>query len=187
VSCSTLQRQNTEISKQIFPEKEYRCLSPNFHIHASVRDLYTVFPPSVCLFCWRKYVDRSWDYINRSQTNECGNWGWGRAIPRKGIHKWNFRCSAHLVRKNCSSACLVYPSKFYMGDCFLSLPIVSQNVWYRKLFSQLTYCLPERLVWETVFSAYLLSPSTFGMGNCFLRLPSVSQHILYGKMFPQLT
>ncbi len=35
-----LQRQNTEILKQIFPEKEYRGLSPNFHIHASVRDLY---------------------------------------------------------------------------------------------------------------------------------------------------
>ncbi len=31
---------------------------------------------------------------NRSQTHECGNWGWGRAIPRKGIHKWDFRCSA---------------------------------------------------------------------------------------------
>jgi hypothetical protein len=29
----TLQRQNTEISKQIFPEKEFRGLSPNFHIH----------------------------------------------------------------------------------------------------------------------------------------------------------
>ncbi len=37
---STLQRQNTEISKQIFPEKEYRGLNPNFHIHASVSDLY---------------------------------------------------------------------------------------------------------------------------------------------------
>ncbi len=36
----TLQRQNTVISKQIFPEKEYRGLSPNFHIHASVSDLY---------------------------------------------------------------------------------------------------------------------------------------------------
>ncbi len=36
-----------------------------------------VFPPSVCLFCWRKYVDCSWawDYINRSQAHECGNWG----------------------------------------------------------------------------------------------------------------
>ncbi len=36
----TLQRQNTEIGKQIFPGKEYRGLSPNFHIHASVSDLY---------------------------------------------------------------------------------------------------------------------------------------------------
>ncbi len=52
-----------------------------------------IFLRSVCLFCWRKYVDCSWDYINRSQTHECGNWGWGRAIPRKGIYKWDFRCS----------------------------------------------------------------------------------------------
>jgi hypothetical protein len=31
-SYHTLKRQNTEISKQIFPEKEYWGLSPNFHI-----------------------------------------------------------------------------------------------------------------------------------------------------------
>ncbi len=45
-----------------------------------------IFPPSICLFCCRKYVDRSWDYINRSQTHECGNWEWGHAIPIKRIH-----------------------------------------------------------------------------------------------------
>ncbi len=39
-SKCTLQRQNTEISKQIVPEKEYRGLSPKFHIHASVSDVY---------------------------------------------------------------------------------------------------------------------------------------------------
>ncbi len=32
----TLQRLNAENLKQIFPEKEYRGLSPNFHIHVSV-------------------------------------------------------------------------------------------------------------------------------------------------------
>ncbi len=42
-----------------------------------------IFPRWVCLFCWRKYVDRFWEYINRSQTQKCGNWGWGPAIPRK--------------------------------------------------------------------------------------------------------
>ncbi len=36
----TLQRQNTESSKQIFPEKEYWGLSPNFHIHVSVIDWF---------------------------------------------------------------------------------------------------------------------------------------------------
>jgi hypothetical protein len=42
---------------------------------------------------WRRYVDWSWEYINRSKTHECRNCGWGRAIPRKGIYKRNFRCS----------------------------------------------------------------------------------------------
>jgi hypothetical protein len=49
-----------------------------------------IFPQSVSLFCWRKYVDRTWDYINHSQAHECWNWSWGRAIPRKGIHKGDF-------------------------------------------------------------------------------------------------
>jgi hypothetical protein len=35
----TLQRQNAENLKQIFPEKEYRGLSPNLHIHVSVNEL----------------------------------------------------------------------------------------------------------------------------------------------------
>ncbi len=35
-----------------------------------------------------KCVDRSWEYINRSQTHELGNWDWGRAIPFLGPHKW---------------------------------------------------------------------------------------------------
>ncbi len=56
-----------------------------------------IVPWLVCLFCWRKYVDRSWDYINRSQAHECWNWGWGCAIPRKGIHEWDFCCSVPLA------------------------------------------------------------------------------------------
>ncbi len=46
-----------------------------------------IFPRPILLFCCRKYVDRSWEYINRSRSHECGNWDWGRAIPRKGIQK----------------------------------------------------------------------------------------------------
>ncbi len=54
-----------------------------------------LFRRSICLFCWRKYVDRSWEYLNSSQTHECRNWDWGRAISTKGlgIHKRDFRCT----------------------------------------------------------------------------------------------
>jgi hypothetical protein len=37
---AALERKNAENLKQIFPEKEYRGLSPNFHIHVSVSELY---------------------------------------------------------------------------------------------------------------------------------------------------
>jgi hypothetical protein len=37
-----------------------------------------------------KYVDRSWDYINRSQTPERGIWTKAAQFPFLGIHTWNF-------------------------------------------------------------------------------------------------
>jgi hypothetical protein len=42
-------------------------------------------------------ADRSWEYINRFQTNVGGNWDWGRVIPFLGIHKWDFLCSARRI------------------------------------------------------------------------------------------
>jgi hypothetical protein len=63
-----MQRHNTENSKQIFPEKELRGLSPNFHIHVSVSDLYI---PTIDLPILLQ--DRSWEYINRPQKHVCGN------------------------------------------------------------------------------------------------------------------
>ncbi len=58
-----------------------------------LREIFIFLEPT-CLFCSTEilYVDRSREYINCSQTHECGNWDWGRAIPRKGIHKWDFPC-----------------------------------------------------------------------------------------------
>ncbi len=90
---TTLQRQNTTISKQIFPEKEYRGLSPNFHIHASVSDLYipTIGLPilleEICRPILGLYKSIAHRHMNVKIGAEAG------AIPRKGIHKWDFRCS----------------------------------------------------------------------------------------------
>jgi hypothetical protein len=66
-------------------------------LHLCLWAIY-IFPRSICLFFCRKYVDQSLENINRSKTHECGNGDWGRAIPRKGIHKWDFRCSVYLTR-----------------------------------------------------------------------------------------
>jgi|688.fasta_scaffold940407_2 hypothetical protein len=91
----TLQRTDAENWKQIFPEKELRVHSPTSPL-STVMCLWVIyiFPQSVCLLCCRTYVDRSWKYINHSQIHECGNLDWGRAFPRKGIHTWDFPCSA---------------------------------------------------------------------------------------------
>ncbi len=56
--------------------------------------IYTYIPTIDLLICCMKYVDRSWEYISRSQTHQCGNWVGGRTVPRKEIHKRDFRCSA---------------------------------------------------------------------------------------------
>jgi hypothetical protein len=56
---------------------ELRGLSPNFHIHVSVTDIYK-FPGLVHLFPAAEMADRSWEYINRSQTHEFGTGLWPR-------------------------------------------------------------------------------------------------------------
>ncbi len=44
----------------------------------------------------QEYMDRSCEYINRSQTHEFGYWDWGSAIPYLAIHKWDCRCSVSM-------------------------------------------------------------------------------------------
>ncbi len=88
------QRHNTENLKQIFPEKELHGLSPYFHIHVSVNDLIKYSHDQSVYSAGGKYVDRSWEYINRPQTLDCGNRDRGRPIPFLGIHKREFHCSA---------------------------------------------------------------------------------------------
>ncbi len=56
-----------------------------------------IFPGSVHIFPPAEKADPSWEYINRSQTHECGNWDWGPDIPFLGIFVSNFRHFAFAV------------------------------------------------------------------------------------------
>ncbi len=79
----TLQRQNTEISKQIFPEKEYRGLSPNFHIHSSVSDLYI---PTIGLPIVLEEICRSILGLYKSLTD---TWMWKLGLRPRYSQKKN--------------------------------------------------------------------------------------------------
>ncbi len=57
----------TKNSIYVFPEKKLRRLSPYFHIHLYIPRIGL---PSAA----GKYVNRSWEYVKRSQRRECGNW-----------------------------------------------------------------------------------------------------------------
>jgi hypothetical protein len=72
-SHATLQTHNTENSKQIFPGKELRGYSTSFYIFVSVSDLYIPLIGLPILLQENRWAN-SREYINRSQTHECGNW-----------------------------------------------------------------------------------------------------------------
>ncbi len=62
-------------------------------LHSYICERFIYFQDRSAHSAAGKFVSRSWEYISPSQTHECGNWEWGRAIPRKGRHKWDFPCS----------------------------------------------------------------------------------------------
>jgi hypothetical protein len=84
------QKWNCEAS--LFPRQNYNVLSPKPYTHIPVRDY--IFPGLFCLFCCSQICGP----IPGIHDIWCGNWDCGRAIPRKGIHKWDFRCSVSCTR-----------------------------------------------------------------------------------------
>ncbi len=81
-----------EILIYVFPEKKLRDLSPIFHIHVSVSDLFipTIGPP-IFLQQNRQTDRRNTVYcIYRSQKHECRNWERGNAVSFLGIFVSNF-------------------------------------------------------------------------------------------------
>jgi hypothetical protein len=79
------------------PEKELRGYSPNFYIHVSVSDLFISPIGLHILLQENRWTEAGNIYISPTQTHECGNWNYGRAIPFLGTHKSKFICSAVLL------------------------------------------------------------------------------------------
>ncbi len=64
--------------------------------HIYLWEIY-IFPGSVCLFCFMNMCGPILGiYWSLTDTVECGNWVWGHAISRKGIHKWDF-CAVRMA------------------------------------------------------------------------------------------
>ncbi len=72
---------------------ELQCFVSQF-LNSYICERFIYFHNRSVYFAAAKYVDRSWEYINRSQTHECENCDWGSATPRKRIQKGDFHCSA---------------------------------------------------------------------------------------------
>ncbi len=94
-----------KIRKQIFPEKELRGHSPNFP-HSCLCEQFIYFQLSISITAAGKCVDRTWKYINRSQTHECEKWGLRPRKSQKRIHKWDFRYSVD--DGHCSRSYILY-------------------------------------------------------------------------------
>jgi hypothetical protein len=57
----------------LFPKQNYNILFLSCYTHISVRDLY-ISRMGLPFLLQGNIVDRSWEYINLSQTHKCGNW-----------------------------------------------------------------------------------------------------------------
>ncbi len=109
----------------VFPEKELRGLSPYFHIHVSVSDLYI---PRIAPHISSSTIGRSIVGIYKSltDTHECGNWDWGRAIPFLGIFVFSVLCLCS-VKAKIIQACTVPLS--HSPWCILATLLLSRDKW----------------------------------------------------------
>ncbi len=126
---------------------------PNFHIYVPVSDL--IFPGSVHIFPAAEQTDRSWEYVNLSQTNEFGNWDCDRTIPFLEIFVSNFRYWFFSVMMYCKTQYENIQKEFdwfpytklVIKSAVPFRKLLEQNVFYPCRFSQ-DICTVHRLSWK---------------------------------------
>ncbi len=109
-------------------KQNYKVLSPNFHIHVSVSDLYI---PRIDQHIWLRpnRQTNSGNIEIAHRYSECRNWERGLAVSFPGIHRSDFRSS---VLWECSynvwvskPILLVY---LHALECYTSCPGFDPNI-----------------------------------------------------------
>ncbi len=106
---STLQRHNTENSKQIFLGKELRGYSPNSYIHDSVSDLYIPLIGLLILLQENRWAERGGSL---SDIWIVEIWTEAAQFFFLGIHKSKFLCSVKKENRQQASVTLPNESLF---------------------------------------------------------------------------
>ena len=86
--------------KLLFTKQNYNVLSPRSYTHISVKDFYISRIGLPILIQRNMYVDRSWKYMNRSQTHNCGNWDGVIQRPLRKRSKMDARHTALVPKTN---------------------------------------------------------------------------------------
>jgi hypothetical protein len=101
--------------KLLFPKHNYNVLSPSSYAHISVRDFQDWSAYSAA----GKYVDRSWEYINRSQAHE---WMWKLGMRLRNSQKRKFINGIFGAVHVRSTGIIIVPRVFfYLGKYLGSL------------------------------------------------------------------
>jgi hypothetical protein len=79
-----------------------------------------IFPGLVCIFCCRELCGLILGIYKSLPDAWMWNWDWGGAIPRKGIHKWDFPYSVRFFVCYCVSSYL-YWLLLHQRSHFISL------------------------------------------------------------------
>ncbi len=184
----------------VFPEMKL-CMPPYFQNRIIMFSL----PISTLICLWENctsrmglsillqlnmYVDRSWEYINRSKTHECGNRDWGRAIPRRGMHKWDFRCSEkyrYQLKKSMLcistiSSCLCLKPIFVRCGMHKIVPTPSFKPWIGQAIDDLehiSHLNSLNIKWFSLLERIITETLKYNVGECVI----ATAHELYSYIY----